>query len=176
MKDGKTHKENLAELLTTFVKDVLQNEKFYSQIGKVISVNESEKTCEVEIINGATIEDVRLQQVASDTGLLIVPEIESVVILGFTDRTTAYIAMFSQISEVVYQNGENGGLIKINAQVEKLNDFSDKYNDLVERLLNWVPVPNDGGAALKTALTTPTPIQKNNDFNSSDFENDKFKH
>jgi hypothetical protein len=71
---------------------------------------------------------------------------------------------------------DNGGLIKIQELTDKLNDLNDKYNDLVNRLLAWTPVAQDGGLALKTALTVPTPISTNTSFNKADYENTKITH
>jgi hypothetical protein len=171
-----SNKDNVVELLFRIFGVFIEGEEFYSRLGNVVSVDEGEKTAKVKLVNGEDIDDVRLQQVASDTGIFIKPSVNSAVLVAFTDKTTAYLAMYSQIDEIIFQNGANGGLIKIVEQTAKINELNSKYNDLVQRLLTWVPVPGDGGAALKTILTTPTPIQQNPTFNKDDFENVKFKH
>lgn len=175
-KSFNTNKRNVAEILFEIFQLFLKEEELYSRIGTVVSVDEDEKTAKISLANGEDIDGVRLQQVPSDTGIFLKPLVGSVVIVAFTDNTTAYISMFSELEELVFQDGVNGGLIKIDDLVAKLNDLNTKYNDLTTRLLAWVPVPGDGGTALKTILTLPTPIGTNPPFNKADFENEKFKH
>ena len=171
-----SNKNNVAEILFDIFRLFLKEEELYSRIGTVVSVDEASKTVKVSLVNGEDIDDVRLQQVPGDLGILLKPAVDSLVIVAFTDNTTAYVSMFSELEELVFQNGVNGGLIKIDDLVTKLNDLNTKYNDLVTRLLTWVPVPGDGGTALKTILTLPTPIGTNPPFDKVAFENEKFKH
>lgn len=176
MKKSKTYKEDLRGALTQLINSVIEPENYYSSFATVKAVDEAEKTCDVEIIDGAELEGVMLEKTPNEEGLFIKPKIGSIVAITWSDQTTAFVTMFSEIDNTVYQGGVNGGLIIINELTTKLNELNDKYNDLVQRLLAWVPVANDGGAALKTALTSPTSIEENDPFSSDDFENDKFKH
>ena len=172
-KSFNTNKENIGEILQSFFAYFIKDEEIYNRLGIVKSVDIGEKTAVVELINGDTLEDVRLQQVSSDTGILYTPSLESTVLVGFTDKTTAFIALFSQLDGVVFQNGENGGLIKIVEQTAKINELVGYVNDLYTLLQTWVVLPNDGGAALQVAanLLTPPP-----DLDKDDYENSKFKH
>jgi len=167
-----TYTKSLAEGLKEFFKDVDSNEKKYSSVGSVITVNESEKTCSVNI-GDTTITEVRLQQVSSTTGILIVPTVNSSVIISWTDNTTAYIAMYSEIDNILYQDGTNGGLINIVDITTKLNDLVGKVNNLYSLLQNWKPTPNDGGLALNVAANL---LLSASLFDKSDYENTKFKH
>lgn len=169
-------KLDLAGVLSEFMKVLTDSENYYSSIAKVLSVDEIEKTCDVQIINGASVEGVRLQQVASDTGLFIKPSVNSIVILSWTDKTTAYVSMFSQIDEIIFQDGVNGGLIKIADLVTRLNDLEGLFNTLQNNFNTWVPAPTDGGTALKTVLSSGFLIETVPDSQVSDFENEKFKH
>ena len=77
--------------------------------------------------------------------------------------------------DVILNTGSNGGMVKVNSLVSKLNTVESDLNNLKTVLSTWVPVPNDGGAALKTAAAswagqTLTPTQ------ASDLENNKVKH
>jgi hypothetical protein len=169
------YKNDLIQGLTKLVKWIFREEKFYNSIGKVISVDETEITCKVEIVNGETIEDVRLQQVASDLGIFMKPKINSLVVVGWSDKLTASIVMFSELDEIVFQNGENGGIPITPDVVSRLNNIESDINDLKTAFTTWVTVPQDGGAALKTATATwyATPLIETID---SDIENTKFKH
>jgi phage baseplate assembly protein gpV len=55
--------------------------------------------------------------------------------------------------EILYNGGENDGLVKVNSLVTRLNNIENDINTLKGILMGWVPVPTDGGAALKTLLT-----------------------
>lgn len=170
-----SNKKDLIQALTNFVKWVFREEKFYNSIGKVISINETEKTCKVQIVNGETIEDVRLQQVASDLGLLLKPKINSFVIVGWSDKVTAQVIMFSEIDEIIFQNGTNGGVPVSSKVANKLNIIEDDLNAIKNVFLTWVPAPQDGGAALKTAAATWAGFSLNNT-QPNNIENTKFKH
>lgn len=64
------------------------------------------------------------------------------------------------INQVYGTNGielngnSNGGLVKVGNNVTHLNVIEGKINDLITIFTTWTPVPNDGGGALKAALTT----------------------
>jgi len=52
-------------------------------------------------------------------------------------------------------NGNSfGGLVKVSPTVNKLNAIENKINQLIGLISGWVPAAGDGGAALKTLLTT----------------------
>ena len=55
-------------------------------------------------------------------------------------------------------NGNADYAVAFSKLKTEFNKTNGAINDLINRLLAWVPVPNDGGAALKLALTVPTPI------------------
>ena len=147
----KSYKENIQEVLTGFIKGLAESENYYGDIAKVVSVDDSERTCTCEVIDGPTIEDVRLQQVSSENGIYIKPSIDSIVILGYTDKTTAYVAMFSQIDSIVFQGGSNLGIPKTPETVSQLNKIEQDINDLKQVFSTWAPIPTDGGASLKAA-------------------------
>lgn len=176
MAKGRTYKGDLRELIQEFSRLVLDNEKIYSQIAKVLSVDESEKTCVVEVIDGAEIEGVRLQQLAGDSGFLMVPTIDSLVIISYTDKTTAYVSMFSYIDKVIFQGGNNGGLTITPELVTNL----DKNNAILTDLLNVItgaPIPEPGNgapSALQAALAAAFGVKDVGDFSA--IENVNFKH
>lgn len=176
MNNGKTYKGDLRELLQEFTRLVLNSEKIYSQIAKVISVDSSDKLCTVEVVDGAEIEGVRLQQLAGDNGLLMIPSIDSMVIISYTDKTTAYVSMFSYIDSVVFQGGNNGGLTITPELVNNL----DKNNDIIQGMLNIIngpPIPEPGNgapSAFQTALAGALAGLAVGDFSA--IENVNFKH
>lgn len=177
MKDeGRTYIADLREILQEFAQLAFNGEKIYSNIAKVVSVDQAEKTCSVDVINGPNIEDVRLQQLSDDNGFLVVPSIGSLVIISWTDKTTAFVSMFSQIDSIIYQGGANGGLAITPTLVENLN----KNNDILTALLNILtgaPIPEPGNgspSALQAALGASLAGLSVGDFSA--IENDKFLH
>lgn len=172
---GKTYKSDLRELLQEFVKNSLKSEKIYSDIGHVLSVDEVEKTCVVDIINGPEIEGVRLQQLSGDSGFLAVPTINSLVVVSYTDRTTAYVSMFSYIDSVIYQGGSNGGLTITPELVTNLDKLTARVDKIIDAISNGVPVAGDGGIAYQTTMKAIlATIVGKEDF--SNIENVNFKH
>ena len=56
-------------------------------------------------------------------------------------------------NETIELNGSgNGGVVKVAALVDKLNNLEQTINQFMALLQAWVPVPGDGGAALKAIL------------------------
>lgn len=175
--------DSIAELLKKAVQD--KSLEIYSVACSVDSVDENERTIDCTPINGnAQIFGARLQSGINGTnGLCVFPVVGSVVIVTFMNKLTGYVSTFSEIdkilidtnTEVIFDGGNNGGLIKVNDLVSKMNNIENDLNSLKNILSIWAPVPSDGGASLKTALAsyfaqTITPTIK------TDIENDKIKH
>ena len=114
------------------------------------------------IADGADFLNVKLQAEVS-SGALYIPKIGSVVIIQQTSSASAYVSMFGELDEIVFMDGDNGGMVKVSELVQKLNDLENDVNSLKQIFAIWVTVPNDGGNALKLAsadwyadLLTPT--------------------
>ena len=134
-------------------------------------------SCTVSIKNDVPLINVALQSSFSD-GLLLVPTIGSqVVVLRSRDNPYPVIIMTSDLDAIYMQvqdswivnwgqNGEDsdfnsksfGGLVKLvdpndtNAGVlARLNKLEQDINNLKNAMSTWVPVAQDGGAALKSA-------------------------
>lgn len=107
---------------------------------KVLTVEGA--TCNVEPLNGlAELHGVRLNCVTSSTaGIIITPKINSEVIVHQISKVDSYVAQFSEIdkidieigafkislngSEMVFNDGTNGGLIiisKLQTEIAKIN-------------------------------------------------------
>jgi len=54
----------------------------------------------------------------------------------------------------VFNGGSNDGMVLVNNLVGKLNNLESDNNRLKDLIKSWIPIPNDGGAALKTALSS----------------------
>jgi hypothetical protein len=71
--------------------------------------------------------------------------------------------------------GDNGGVPVSESITAKLNALEDDINSLKQAFSQWVPVSQDGGAALKSGITSWAG-QSIANTQSGDLENTKFKH
>ena len=74
--------------------------------------------------------------------------------------------------DIQFNDGTLAGLVTVNELVSQLNTIENDINTLKQAFTAWVPVPQDGGAALKGGTAawsgqTLTPTQ------ASDIENEK---
>ena len=138
----------------------------------------SGKLCEVEIGN-IVIPDVRLRASELDDGgeMLVTPKEGSAVIVGSLsgDLSQLVVLQVDHIDSIVINGGELGGLINIEQLTEKLNAIEDDINSLKAAITDWLPVAQDGGAALKTAVSTWAGQQLTRS-EKRDYEDEKIKH
>lgn len=89
-------------------------------------------------------------------GDLVVPVPGSKVLLGVVENKPA--ATFLLLAERVERrhiNGDaHGGLVLADQVASRLNTLEQDLNTLKQALTAWVPVPSDGGAALKASAAT----------------------
>lgn len=71
--------------------------------------------------------------------------------------------------------GDNGGLVKIEALTDKINNIEKDINKLKQAITTWVPVPQDGGASLKDGVASWA-AQQLVQTQVSDLEDDKITH
>lgn len=141
------------------------------------------KTCTVTI-DELELADVRLRAVVNDeeSGIVITPTVGSFVMitdLSNGDKRDWAVVMYSEIDKIEINGGKNGGLIKIEDLVSRLNAIEDDINNLKTALSSWVPIAQDGGAALKTTLTIPGTGWATKQLaktKTSDLEDDKITH
>lgn len=89
--------------LKAALKQLLKDgEELYAKVCKVVKVDGL--NCEVEPVDGdANILDVRLVADESAKHLVIVPKVGSLVVIQFLNNAAAYVAMVSEIDEVLYK-------------------------------------------------------------------------
>ena len=174
---------NPKDIITNYIDNRLSKESLYSVVATVSSVSLNAKICTVEALTGETIEDVRLEtdlalNAAGDiikkdpSGVLMVPEVGSVVVVSFLSKSEAFISMFSTISDVyiisdltTFNDGDNGGLINISDITQKLNNL---VNELSAELIKiQTGIVGAGGAYTPGSLSQ---------FDTDDFEDDKIVH
>lgn len=174
---------NIKDIIVNYISNWVAKEKFYSCFGTVTSVNEEAKVCDVELLTGETIQDVRLETdlsvsssgsvtAKSPSGLVLIPVKGSEVTISFVNNTQAYVSMFSQVDKVyiksnlcTFNSGDNGGLVNIVDQVTKLNGL---VNELTAELVKIAAGITGAGGAY-----TPGTLSQ---FNKADFEDTKIEH
>lgn len=162
---------NLRDTILAIVQEKFNNA--FGIICTVTEVNGTTCTCS-PIDDSADIEDVRLQAQAG-SGILLVPAVDSKVVVQMINDVEGVVVMYSDLESIQFLDGSFGGLIKIEDLVDKINTIEQDLNTLKSAFSSWVTVPNDGGAALKTATAswagqsiTPTQV--------ADIENDLITH
>lgn len=164
--------------------------------GVVKAVQEGDGTCDVlmtgddEVTGGVLINGVT----ENENGVIIIPAKDSIVwvaeidgpgLLGIvkysdTTKVTVKVGGVAELSvadgEVVMNGGDNGGLVVVQALVDKINRLETKLNALVTKFNSHVHVTACGaGPGTASPTVTPeTPIAPATTVR--DLENDKVKH
>jgi len=155
------------------------NTSVESFLAKVIEVHRENRLCDVQPLEGAELFDVRICaiQLKQTNGFWIVPKIGSHVVVTMLGANSGFVSMFSEVDEIYLQTSEtdNGGLIirkELKTEIDKINTFLNTIRTVFN---SFVPVPSDGGAALKTAMVSA--IQNLQLANiGTNIENEKVKH
>ena len=127
-----------------------------------------------------------------DNGIIPAPTLGSMVLVGYNLMVDPFIILCSSIdywlvyigdisykisAEGIALNGDGyGGLMQIAPSITAWNNLQNDINKLKLAFAAWTPVANDGGAALKTALTANYPTENIPVTSQSDIENTKVKH
>jgi hypothetical protein len=153
--------KELRDALKTLTKP---NNDGYSKVCTVESVDLTKRTCYCIPINeDADITEVRLMA-NIDNGFLLIPEVDSIVVVSFLSDSSAYVSLVSKVSEV-HLNGTNyDGLVKVQELTDKLNNLENKLNDLITACSSQVVTLAPSGtfplASYFTGVTPLTPTQQ----------------
>lgn len=179
----------MKSVLEKIAKDVVQMTlvrarviAIYDQVIDVTPINDD-----------ADILDVKIRVIVdgNEAGVMIFPPLESIVLVGLISDTDAYLLSCSEVERMVintgkfrfevdsegnaiFDQGENEGLVKLpelRAEINKLNSF---LNAIKQTFSSWTPIPNDGGSALKAAMSSALASEQTADL--SGVGNDKIKH
>ncbi len=125
-------------------------------LGTVAAVDESAKTCDIDD-DGLVMYGIRLQCVTDAAGgILCVPKKGAAALVVQIEGGDGWmLADCAEYEKIIINGGGNGGLIKINDLINRLNVLEKSLNDLKQVFsTTWVVTPQDGGAALKSAAAT----------------------
>lgn len=155
---------------------------------KVQSVNWQEKTM---VAIGET-NDLEYHDIVLGLGAMnIKPKLETMALIGSINNGEAgYLIQAEEIDQIEYVdatgfkwclnngqmtiNGESfGGIVKANELKTQLDKNTLILEKMQQVFTNWTPVPNDGGASLKSLVTQFIGLQR---ADLSNIQNEKVKH
>jgi hypothetical protein len=148
--------KDLRDALRSLVKP---NNDGFSKVCTIDSVDLTTLTCYcVPLNNDADIINVRLMA-NIDNGFLLIPEVNSIVVVSFLSDDSAYVSLVSKVSEVQL-NGKNfDGLVKVQELTDKLNALENKVNDLITACSSQVvTLAPSGTFPLASFFTSVTPL------------------
>lgn len=124
-----------------------------------VSNVQSDYTCGVTVGTGSDTvfyPSVNLRIVTNEqSSYFEIPNNNSYCLLMFRDGSISrpQITMIDSVNQFIFNGGQLGGLIKITPFLSDFNAVENVLKSLQTAISGWTPVPNDGGAALKVALT-----------------------
>jgi hypothetical protein len=121
--------------------------------------------------------DVQLKAAINGKGgMIIIPAVGSTVLVErINGSNRLFIAMFSEIEEVVFNQGENG-LVKIDMLTDKLNELVKAFNSHVHSGIITAVSGGSGAPAVGTPGNSGKPTQEASEFKQEDYEDTKIKH
>ena len=154
--------DTLSEIKESIKKIASTGGMFRAFTAKVKSVNG--ETCTVEL-EGLTLTDVRLRAVVNgeNSKILVTPKTDSYVLVVDLAGDLSQLAVvgYSEVEKIevdtdkiIFNGGNNNGLVKIKKLTQKLNAIEQDLNALKSIFTSWAPVPQDGGAELKASAET----------------------
>lgn len=194
----------MMEELKRKIEERLNEWKDFSFIGEVISVNETENSCNVERSEGVVYYNVRLNSIINEDekGIVFIPKKGSKVLverLGGSNEL--YVSLYSSLTKIksnigefslsitedgidleskkiTINGGDNGGLIKIEELTDKINALVDKFNNHTHMLdIGTVNVTGSQSAQSNPAsISVPAIMSKATKLSKSDYENKDIKH
>lgn len=156
------------------IKGLADKQGMVNILCRVESVDLVNKTCYCQpVYGGADIQDVRLIA-DNQEGFLIIPAINSVVIVSMLNHAVGYVSMFSDLQGIELNGDNYGGLVRVRELETQLNTLQTEINTLktlVGTAISVYSAAIDGGASASTfnAATLPQ-------INLTQLENTTVKH
>lgn len=109
-----------------------------SIIGTVTEVDESQRTCVLEPLNGdAIVYDVRLQAaIGEDNGPVMIPKVGSYGIAVFLGDNNAFLALFQEVDKVIWK--VEGQSLEFSKEGFSLSSSEAKYAEQIEKMIDTV--------------------------------------
>lgn len=149
-----------------------QGANIEAQLCTVTAVDAAARTVDCEPLDeSAPLLGVNLQANQGLTsGMVLIPKVGSYVIVALmNDGVNGCVIATEEVERmelvigktsvlvtedgIVLNGGNLGGMVKVEALTARLNGIEGSINELKAALSGWVPVSQDGGAALKGAIS-----------------------
>ena len=183
--------QRIRELL----KDIVGKERSV-MLGSVVSTDENKGLCAVSPVGSeVTINDIRVRSLSDKgNGIYIIPKKDSKVLIENIDGADNYhVLEYGEISKIIYKSstnklvidsendeilvneGKNGGLIKIQDLVKKMNEVEKKLNTVISKFNSHTHsgVTTGGSVSGTTPNLIPGTLQPTK---VNEIENKKVKH
>lgn len=150
-----------------------QGANIEAQLCTVTAVDAAARTVDCEPLDeSAPLLGVNLQANQGLTsGMVLIPKVGSYVIVALmNDGVNGCVIATEEVERmelvigetrmevtedgIVLNGGNLGGMVKVEALTSRINNIENDLNTLKEVFANWVPAPQDGGAALKGAISS----------------------
>ena len=142
----------------------------------VVSVDEVSRTCTVTTTGSketVTLEGVQLMA-SVDDGMLMIPVIDSTVLVAYSTYNRSFICLYSAISKVyfitgnssyqmidgksTFNDGSYGGMVQVANLVTKLNNLENVVNDFVTKFNSHThALALSSGTGTSAPTVTPEP-------------------
>ncbi len=151
------------------LRDIVGKEPFATFVAKVTKVDGAKCTVQ-RLFDDMEIEDVRLNcSTTENEGVVIVPKRDSMVLITSIDGRYWFVSQCSEVEKItidatdkiVFNGGQNKGLVKIEELTKKLNELVTTFNEHTH------PVPNG---------TSSETTQQAKPFDQSKYENTNITH
>ena len=173
----------ISEILEQFVNKRLNKDKIYADFGIASEVELVNNTCTVTPVSGdAPRLGVKFFPISTSTaGLLLAPANDSTVGYVYTSPTDAFITLFGEVDDIIFQGGTNEGLVKVVELTAKINDLENLLNDLISKYNAHIHITTATvGATTVPGVIAPTTSLETTIIapitNKTEIQNDKFKH
>jgi len=129
---------NINDILTAFFTNELRKQRIYSEIATVVSIDEDNMTAEVSFISSNANKTVRLGATISEddtalaaSSIVILPVINSKVLVTFINETTGFISSVTDVSKVLHKVGDRYIQIKSDfIEIGGDTDFMVRFSEL----------------------------------------------
>ena len=138
---------DIKAVLNQFIENALKDEEIYLKRGKVTAVNTSEYTYTMQPNDDSGEIEVDMNLAgASGEGITIIPSVNSLCIVGYTDKTEP-VSLFIEDADVVEINGNAQPAVKGDDNITALNSISTNLSTLSAAIAVYA----NGAIALKPA-------------------------
>lgn len=152
----------MTEEIARSIREIVGVKPFDTFVCTVKSVEGA--TCTVvRVLDELEISGVRLNcHSTENSGIVVTPKVDSYVLVTSIDGRQHFVSQCSEVekitincdTKIIINDGNNGGLINIEKLTQKLKTIETDINSLKNKITAWIPVAQDGGAALKGVVET----------------------